>query len=82
MRRTYDTKEYAENIEMARSYFPDANFGADVIPGFPGETDEEFIETMNFIEKTGLNYLHVFPLLEETKYCSRSYAWPSSTSTC
>ena len=61
MRRTYDTNEYAENIEMARSYFPDANFGADVIPGFPGETDEEFMETMNFIEKTGLNYLHVFP---------------------
>ena len=61
MRRTYDTKEYADNIEMTRSYFPNANFGADVIPGFPSETDEEFVDTMNFIEKTGLNYLHVFP---------------------
>ena len=61
MRRTYDTKEYADNIEMARSYFPNANFGADVIPGFPGETEEEFVDTMQFIEKTGLNYLHVFP---------------------
>ena len=46
---------------MARSYFPNANFGADVIPGFPGETEEEFVDTMQFIEKTGLNYLHVFP---------------------
>ena len=44
---------------MTRSYFPNANFGADIIPGFPSETDEEFVDTMNFIEKTGLNYLHV-----------------------
>jgi threonylcarbamoyladenosine tRNA methylthiotransferase MtaB len=61
MRRTYDTQKYAENVAMARSYFPDANFGADVIPGFPSETDEEFEATLRFIESCGINYLHVFP---------------------
>jgi len=61
MRRTYDSRQYAENVAMARSYFPKANFGADVIPGFPGESDEEFAETLHFIENIGLNYLHVFP---------------------
>ncbi|MBC7661034.1 MAG: tRNA (N(6)-L-threonylcarbamoyladenosine(37)-C(2))-methylthiotransferase MtaB [Chitinophagaceae bacterium] len=61
MRRSYDKKTYADNVAMARRYFPTANFGADIIPGFPGETDEEFIETMSFIKECGLNYLHVFP---------------------
>lgn len=61
MRRTYDSRQYAENVAMARSYFPKANFGADVIPGFPSETDAEFQDTLRFIETTGLNYLHVFP---------------------
>lgn len=61
MRRTYTTSQYAETVAMARSYFPNANFGADVIPGFPGESDEEFASTMDFIQSIGLNYLHVFP---------------------
>ena len=71
MRRTYDTNEYAENVEMTRSYFPNANFGADIIPGFPSETDEEFVDTMNFIEKTGLNYLHVFPYSKRPNTAAR-----------
>lgn len=61
MRRSYLTQEYADNVAMARRYFPHANFGADIIPGFPGETEAEFEETMAFIQKVGLNYLHVFP---------------------
>jgi threonylcarbamoyladenosine tRNA methylthiotransferase MtaB len=61
MRRSYLTQEYADNVAMARSYFPNANFGADIIPGFPSETAEEFDETMAFIRACGLNYLHVFP---------------------
>jgi threonylcarbamoyladenosine tRNA methylthiotransferase MtaB len=61
MRRTYDSRQYADNVALARQYFPRANFGADVIPGFPGETDEEFGSTVDFIRTTGLNYLHVFP---------------------
>lgn len=61
MRRTYNTSEYAEKVAMIRSYLPNAMIGADVIPGFPSETDEEFKETMSFIETIGLHYLHVFP---------------------
>ncbi len=61
MRRTYDTKQYADNVAMARSYFPRANFGADVIPGFPSESDEEFAATIAFIRANDLHYLHVFP---------------------
>jgi threonylcarbamoyladenosine tRNA methylthiotransferase MtaB len=61
MRRKYDTARYLESCEMARHWFPDVCLGADVIPGFPGETDQQFKDTMAFIEKAGLHYLHVFP---------------------
>jgi threonylcarbamoyladenosine tRNA methylthiotransferase MtaB len=46
---------------MAREYFPNVCLGADVIPGFPGETDEQFEATYEFIKSVGLHYLHVFP---------------------
>ena len=61
MRRTYDTAEYKAAAEMARAYFPGVCLGADVIPGFPGETEEQFAATVAFIQQVGLNYLHVFP---------------------
>lgn len=61
MRRTYDSQLYAERLDMARAYFPEAMFGADVIPGFPSETDEDFEETLQFIQSCQLHYLHVFP---------------------
>lgn len=61
MRRSYDLGEYSAALKMARGYFPDVNIGADVIPGFPGETDEQFADTVTFIRQSGLNYLHVFP---------------------
>ena len=61
MRRKYDTARYRESCDMARSYFPGVCLGADVIPGFPGETVEQSEATKEFIETVGLNYLHVFP---------------------
>jgi len=61
MRRKYDTARYLGSCDMARAYFPDVCLGADVIPGFPGETDEQFDATFNFVQKAGLHYLHVFP---------------------
>jgi threonylcarbamoyladenosine tRNA methylthiotransferase MtaB len=61
MRRKYDTARYLESCLMAREWFPDVCLGADVIPGFPGESDAQFKDTMAFIEKAGLHYLHVFP---------------------
>lgn len=61
MRRTYTSQEYADKVAMARAYLPNVNIGADVIPGFPGETEEDFAATVAFIERLNLNYLHVFP---------------------
>jgi threonylcarbamoyladenosine tRNA methylthiotransferase MtaB len=60
MNRPYRSRQYLERIESIRASFPDAAIGADVIVGFPGETDEEFEDTMSFVRCTPLTYLHVF----------------------
>lgn len=61
MRRKYDTSRYKESCDMAKAYFTDVCIGADVIPGFPGETTDQFEATLDFIQQAGLHYLHVFP---------------------
>ena len=61
MNRKYDQKRYLESVAMIREYFPKAQVSADVIPGFPGEDEQAFSETMAFIKKCGLASLHVFP---------------------
>lgn len=61
MRRQYDPEGYAEAVALIRRYFPTASIGADVIPGFPGETDADFTATVDFIKTLELSYLHVFP---------------------
>jgi len=60
MHRWYRAAHYAERIELIRGLLPDAAIGADVIVGFPGETDEDFAETRRFIERLPFTYLHVF----------------------
>lgn len=60
MRRNYDTALYLERLERVRAAVPWAGLGADVIVGFPGETDELFGETERLIADSPLNYLHVF----------------------
>ncbi len=61
MRRKYTMKEYKEIITMVKSYFPDAAIGADVIVGYPGETEEQFLETFNFLRTWPMTHFHVFP---------------------
>ena len=61
MRRTYSPEEYAETVRALRERFPHASIGADVIPGFPGETAVQHENTMDFIRQCELSYLHVFP---------------------
>ena len=61
MNRKYTTAEYLEKINKIRSYLPNIAFTTDVIVGFPGETDEEFGETYNFIKQVNYSELHVFP---------------------
>ena len=64
MRRRYKTDLYESRVELIRKLMPNASIGVDVIVGFPGETDEMFLETYNFIEKLDVTYLHVFSYSE------------------
>ncbi len=61
MRRPYSAEYYAELVSGIRSQIEDAAIGADVMVGFPGESDEDFSETYRLIEESPLTYLHVFP---------------------
>src|ERR1700723_457787 len=60
MHRWYRTELYAERVGLIRRLLPDAAIGADVIVGFPGETDADFRSTVEFIERLPFTYLHVF----------------------
>jgi threonylcarbamoyladenosine tRNA methylthiotransferase MtaB len=60
MHRWYRAAHYAERIQLIRSALPGAAIGADVIAGFPGETDEDFNATFDFIARLPFTYLHVF----------------------
>ena len=64
MHRKYRPRHYADRLERARRLMPDAAIGADVMVGFPGETDAEFAESVAFIEAQPLTYLHVFTYSE------------------
>jgi threonylcarbamoyladenosine tRNA methylthiotransferase MtaB len=64
MRRKYRPRHYAERIVRARTLMPECAVGADVMTGFPGETDEEFEQNCGFIESLPFTYLHVFTYSE------------------
>jgi threonylcarbamoyladenosine tRNA methylthiotransferase MtaB len=64
MHRRYNTKFFSELILKIKSRIPDCCLGIDVITGFPGETDELFQETFNFLESLPISYLHVFSYSE------------------
>jgi threonylcarbamoyladenosine tRNA methylthiotransferase MtaB len=64
MHRKYRPKHYEDRIRKARALMPDAAIGADVMTGFPGETDAEFEESRAFIENLPFTYLHVFTYSE------------------
>ncbi len=61
MNRPYDTEAYYDKIMAIRELVPEISISADVIVGFPGETDAEFEEAMAFIRRCNLSFLHVFP---------------------
>jgi threonylcarbamoyladenosine tRNA methylthiotransferase MtaB len=64
MHRKYRPRHYADRIVKARALMPDCAVGADVMTGFPGETDAEFEESRAFIESLPFTYLHVFTYSE------------------
>jgi threonylcarbamoyladenosine tRNA methylthiotransferase MtaB len=64
MRRRYLTPLYRERISRIKSKMPNACIGVDVIVGFPGETEEEFMKTVDFLKSMDISYLHVFTYSE------------------
>lgn len=64
MRRKYERALYAERVQQIKSLRSDACIGVDVIVGFPGETDEDFMETIEFLKDLDISYLHVFTYSE------------------
>jgi threonylcarbamoyladenosine tRNA methylthiotransferase MtaB len=64
MRRKYKTNLYAQRVERIKATNPDACIGVDVIVGFPGETDEDFLATVNLLKDLDISYLHVFTYSE------------------
>ena len=67
MRRKYERELYADRVAKIKELNPQTCIGVDVIVGFPGETDDEFMETYNFLTELDISYLHVFTYSERAK---------------
>ena len=61
MRRKYDTARYYESVRLLKEHFPGCAVTTDMIVAFPGETEEEFRESLEFIQKCGFADMHIFP---------------------
>ena len=61
MKRKYDTARYYESVCLLRQHFPGCAITTDMIVAFPGETEEEFAESLAFIQKCGFSDMHIFP---------------------
>ena len=61
MNRHYDCAEYLECVDILRKYFDNPAITTDIIAGFPGETEEEFEQSVSFAEKVGFFEMHIFP---------------------
>ncbi|MGH7884288.1 MAG: tRNA (N(6)-L-threonylcarbamoyladenosine(37)-C(2))-methylthiotransferase MtaB [Thermodesulfobacteriota bacterium] len=72
MRRRYKPEDFLECTDSIRDLMPDASIGTDIMVGFPGETEEEFINSRNLLKDSALTYFHVFP------YSIRKYTLASN----
>jgi threonylcarbamoyladenosine tRNA methylthiotransferase MtaB len=70
MHRWYRSEHYARRVELIREHLPHAAIGADVIAGFPGETEDDHTATMSFIERLPFTYLHVFSFSKRPGTCA------------
>ena len=61
MKRKYDTARYYESVRLLNAFFPGCAVTTDMIVAFPGETEEEFAESLSFIRKCGFADMHIFP---------------------
>ena len=60
MRRMYDVEQFRKTLRQFRSIYPDFNFTTDVLVGFPGETDDEFLQTLDAVREFGFSHVHTF----------------------
>ena len=61
MNRTFNKKDYLKKITEIKDVFPDATFSSDIIVGFPQETEEDFLETIDVVERVSFTKIHIFP---------------------
>ena len=61
MKRKYDTARYLESVQLLKKHFPGCAITTDMIVAFPGETEEEFQQSLRFIERCGFADMHIFP---------------------
>lgn len=73
MKRRYNTTLFRSRIELIRKYMPEAFIGIDVIVGFPGETNDEFEITYNFLSELKPAFLHIFPYSKRADTPAASY---------
>ena len=66
MNRKYDCKRYLQSVQLLRDYFPGCGVTTDLIVGFPGETEEEFCQSLAFLKTCGFAGVHVFPYSRRT----------------
>ena len=66
MNRKYDTARYYESVRLLREYFDRPGITTDLIVGFPGETEEEFVQTLDFVKKCAFSAMHIFPYSRRT----------------
>ena len=65
MKRRYNKELYKSKINKVRNVLPNCSIGVDVMVGFPGESDQEFLKTYRFLNNLDISYLHVFTYSEE-----------------
>ncbi len=76
MRRRYLSSLYSDKVAAIKKVMPDACIGVDVIVGFPGETDEDFLDTYNFLNELDISYLHVFTYSERANTPAAEMEYP------
>ena len=74
MRRKYLTDLYTDRVNTIKRLMPEACIGVDVIVGFPGETEEEFLKTVVYLKELPISYLHVFTYSERANTTAKKMA--------
>lgn len=73
MHRPYTKKDFKDRIDYIRKFIPDISISTDLIVGFPGETEEHFNETIQFLNECELSFIHVFPFSSKTGTIASKY---------